>query len=88
MSKINDGEKQRTLRGVARIRSSSMSFLLILGLLFSTAPAQNPSPDPVALAQTLFKQGKFREAAAAYRAIINKDKAAAGAYAGLVQSYL
>ena len=78
---------ENTERG-SRIRSSSMSFLLILGLLFSTAPAQNPSPDPVALAQRLFKQGKFREAAAAYRAIINKDKTASVAYAGLVQSYL
>src|SRR5437588_559277 len=70
------------------LSASPSSFLLILGLLFSTAPAQNPSPDPVASAQTLFKQGKFREAAAAYRAIINKDKTAAVAYAGLVQSYL
>src|SRR5437764_11069017 len=70
------------------LTASPMSFLLILGLLFSAALAQNPSPNPVASAQRLFKQGKFQEAAAAYRAIINKDKTAAVASAGLVQSYI
>jgi len=71
-----------------RIRSSSMSFLLILGLLFSTAAAQNPSPDPIASARRLFKQGKFRDAAVAYRAITSRDPNSAPAYAGLVQSYI
>src|SRR5881409_92000 len=68
--------------------ASSSSFLLILGLLFSTVPLQNSSPDPISAAQKIFKQGKFREAAAAYRAIIDKDKSSALAYAGLVQSYI
>src|SRR2546423_4294523 len=70
------------------LTASPSSFLLILGLLFSAVPAQNSSPDPISAAQRLFKQGKFQEAAAAYRAIIEQDKASALAYAGLVQSYI
>ena len=64
-----------------------MFFLLLLGLALAAAPAQTP-PASLAPAQSLFKQGKFHEAAAAYKAAIEKDKDSASAYAGLVQSYL
>ena len=39
-------------------------------------------------AHALFKQGKFQEAAAAYRAIVEKDKSSVPGYSGLVRSYL
>src|SRR5947209_6317333 len=64
-----------------------MFFLLLLGLALAPAPAQAPA-GPLPAAHSLFKQGKFREAAAAYKAVIDQDESSAAAYAGLVQSYL
>lgn len=48
----------------------------------------DPNPGLLASARALFKQGKFQDAAAAYLAILEKDKSSAPAYSGLVQSYL
>lgn len=64
--------------------------LLIFGLFASGLRAQSTPPvptSPLAEAHTLFKQGKFREAAAAYRSLIEKTHSAE-AYSGLVQSWL
>ncbi|PYP91446.1 MAG: hypothetical protein DMG65_07635 [Candidatus Angelobacter sp. Gp1-AA117] len=64
-----------------------MFFLLVLGLALGAASAQTPAASLPA-ARSLFKQGKFQEAAVAYKAIVEKDKTSSSAYAGLVQSYL
>lgn len=64
-----------------------MFFLLVLGLALGAASAQTPAVS-LSSAESLFKQGKFREAAAAYKAAVDKDKTSAPAHAGLVQSYL
>jgi tetratricopeptide (TPR) repeat protein len=64
--------------------------LLLLVLLFPGLTAQSSSPVQTSSlpdARQLFKQGKFREAAAGYRALIEKG-ATAEAYSGLVQSLL
>src|SRR5947209_7985874 len=67
--------------------------LLSLIIVFSVHGiyAQVPAPDlqnALSTAHALFKRGKFQESATAYRAIIEKEKSSAPAYAGLVQSYL
>src|SRR5262249_35943785 len=69
-----------------------MPFLFLL-VFFATSVASAQEtralPDaPLASAHALFKQGKFAQAAAAYRVILEKDKSSLPAYAGLVQSYL
>lgn len=64
-----------------------MVLLLVLSLTLSAASAQAPAAS-LSSAESLFKQGKFREAAAAYKAAVEKDKTSAPAHAGLVQSYL
>jgi tetratricopeptide (TPR) repeat protein len=46
-----------------------------------------PGADPLIEARHLFKDGKFRDAAAAYKGVIERQ-ASAGAYSGLVQSLL
>lgn len=65
--------------------------LLVTVLVATLLPGQT-SPiapaDAIASAHTLFQQGKFHEAAAAYRAIVEKDRSSAAGYSGLVQSYL
>ena len=65
---------------------------VLLTILFVTLPSAQTSTaataDALSSARTLFKQGKFQEAAAAYRAISEKDKSSPLAYSGLVQSYL
>src|ERR1051326_2306712 len=60
-----------------------------LALLAPALPAQSHGNEStsVSAAHGLFKQAKFREAAAAYRAIIDKTPSAE-AYSGLVQSWL
>lgn len=64
-----------------------MSFLWVLVLALSAASAQAPAASLVS-ARSLYKQGLFGEAAAAYKGIAERDKTSAPAYAGLVQSYL
>ena len=65
---------------------------LLLAILFAAPLPGQTSPtvkaDALTSARTLFKQGKFQEAAAAYRGITEEDKSSALAYSGLVQSYL
>jgi tetratricopeptide (TPR) repeat protein len=63
---------------------------LLLALLVPAQAAQSArAAEPIspAAARELFKQGKFREAAAAYRTLTEKQ-ASAEAYSGLVQSLL
>ena len=60
--------------------------LLLIALMSSVLSAQVPSPS-IAEARSLFKQGKFREAATAYRGLIEKAPSPE-AYSGLVQSWL
>ncbi|HEY6348768.1 MAG TPA: aspartyl protease family protein [Candidatus Angelobacter sp.] len=62
--------------------------LLFLLLVGPALYAQTSSADALTSARALFKQGKFQDAAGAYRAIVNKDPSSALAYSGLVQSYL
>jgi len=69
----------------------SLSVVLLWFLIYCVAIGQQTPAAPdtqLSSARSLFKQGKFQEAAAAYRAIIEKDNSSAQAYAGLVQSYL
>ncbi len=56
--------------------------MLLFLLLLVAQQSSPPSAD------ALFKQGKFQEAAAAYRAILQSGNSSARAYSGLVQSYL
>jgi tetratricopeptide (TPR) repeat protein len=66
-------------------------FVLLIGSAFLPAFTQTPQPQPenaLASARQLFNQGKFTEAAAAYRSSSQKDPASFAARAGLVQSYL
>jgi len=68
-----------------------MLLLLLLSIIGNTLYAQTSpaaASDALTSARTLFKQGKFHEAAAAYRAIVEKDKPSEIVYSGLVQSYL
>lgn len=75
------------------LRSMSVTTLVILlvAVLFAPALRAQTTPDAQAnslsSARTLFKQAKFREAAAAYRSLIEKTPSAE-AYSGLVQSWL
>jgi tetratricopeptide (TPR) repeat protein len=65
--------------------------LIIIGWLapaFAQSPISNAAPDAVAAAKTLFKQGKFQQAASAYRAILEQNKTSSEGYSGLVQSYI
>jgi len=63
-------------------------FLLAVVCLADPLAAPQVNNEPLVSALSLFKQGKFQEAATAYRAILTKDSSSAGAHAGLVQSYL
>ncbi|HEY6252974.1 MAG TPA: aspartyl protease family protein, partial [Candidatus Angelobacter sp.] len=63
-------------------------FLLILSHSRYGQASSATISDAVTSARALFKQGKFHEAAAAYRAVVEKDKSSAAVYSGLVQSYL
>ena len=74
------------------MRSASVvTSILVFGLTLLTPllPAQAAGSEAAALssARTLFKQAKFREAATAYRALIEKTPSAE-AFSGLVQSWL
>jgi len=64
-----------------------LPLLLIISNLLC-AQAAPPVSEAFPPARALFKQGKFHEAAAAYRTILEKDRSSAPAYAGLVESYL
>ena len=76
-----------------RVRSPIVSRrlpLLFVGFFSAALLAQAPIPaaaSSIAEARQFFKQAKFREAAAAYRALIEKGPSA-DAYSGLVQSLL
>jgi tetratricopeptide (TPR) repeat protein len=61
---------------------------LVVGCIALGQQTPPASDTQLSSARSLFKQGKFQDAAAAYRAIIEKDESSAQAYAGLVQSYL
>lgn len=63
----------------------TITYLICAGFPLGNPQAENSTQTR---ARLLFKQGKFPEAAAAYRAILEKDGASAIAYAGLTQSYL
>lgn len=69
-----------------------MRQLWFLFIIANFSCAQTAAPlvvhESLASARALFKQGKFQEAAAAYRVILQQDKSSGPAYAGLVQSYL
>lgn len=73
---------------VVRSPVARLVVVLILSAMLSAQASPPGEADSFAHAQQLFKQGKFQEAAAAYRAILEKDKSSARAYSGLVQSYL
>lgn len=66
------------------------SLLLVLFLYNAALASQNPAlaDAQLASARALFKQGRFQDAAAAYRSILKTDKSSASGYSGLVQSYL
>lgn len=80
-----------TRKGAAFPRSYSMLIgpqILMLALLLSAPAMQSgPAPESISAASTLFKQARFREAAAAFRALIEKTPSAE-AYSGLVRSLL
>src|SRR5215469_4061032 len=63
-------------------------FLLAVVCLADPLAAPQVNNEPLVSALSLFKQGKFQDAATAYRAILTKDSSSAGAHAGLVRSYL
>jgi tetratricopeptide (TPR) repeat protein len=67
------------------LRLLFFAFICVAVYTQQSPPAGNPS---LASAHALFKQGKFPEAATAYRAVLESDKSSVPAYAGLVQSYL
>lgn len=80
-----------TCKGAAFPRSYSMLIgpqILMLALVLS-APAMQagPAPESISAANTLFKQARFREAAAAFHALIEKTPSAE-TYSGLVRSLL
>src|ERR1051325_2740128 len=79
------------MRTAMRSRSVATPVLLLAVLLASPLRAAQTTPiaqaNPLSSARALFKQGKFREAAAAYRSLIEKTPSAE-AYSGLVQSWL
>src|SRR5260370_39696824 len=60
--------------------------VLVLAALSQSAASQAAAPS--ASPQTLFNQGRFQDAAAAYRTAIEKDKSFAPAYSGLIRSLL
>ncbi len=71
--------------------NANLPRLLLFFFICSVAYTLPDSPSDDAKltsARVLFKQGKFQDAAAAYRAILEKDRSSAPAYAGLVQSYV
>jgi tetratricopeptide (TPR) repeat protein len=77
-------------KGFYRVRSVAGP-LLALMLVVSSSGRQAGAPrsaEDVASARRLFKQGKFQDAAAAYRTMVEKDRSSGLAYAGLIQSYL
>jgi tetratricopeptide (TPR) repeat protein len=62
--------------------------ILMLALVLSAPAMQSgPASESISAASTLFKQAKFREAAAAFHALIEKAPSAE-AYSGLVRSLL
>ncbi len=66
----------------------ALCLLLLLYLFASPAWAQSSAiQEPLGAARSLFKQGRFSDAAAAYRALLGKQSSAE-AYSGLVQSLL
>lgn len=58
--------------------------VLVLAAFAHYAASQQADASP----QALFNQGKFQDAAAAYRVLIEKDKSSGLAYSGLVRSLL
>jgi tetratricopeptide (TPR) repeat protein len=62
--------------------------IIVLALAALSQPVAGQVAATLSSAQTLFNQGKFQEAATAYRAIIKQDKSSALAYSGLVRSLL
>ncbi len=62
--------------------------IIVLALAALSQPVASQTAATPASAQTLFNQGRFQDAATAYRAIIAKDKSSALAYSGLVRSLL
>lgn len=77
-----------------------LAFAAFLPAMAQTAPETNKSTvaapttadaataDALAPAQSLMKQGKYTEAAAAFQAIVEKDPASVGARSGLVRSLM
>jgi Flp pilus assembly protein TadD/predicted aspartyl protease len=79
-------------------------FLLVLGLALpvlaqtvtdnskpaapNATPAESSAADPLASARALLNQGKASDAAAAFKAMVEKDPSSAEAQAGLVRSLL
>jgi tetratricopeptide (TPR) repeat protein len=54
----------------------------------NAAPAESTAADPLSSAQALLNKGKAADAAAAFKAIVDKDASSAEAQAGLVRSLL
>lgn len=54
----------------------------------STPESQQPMVDPLDTARAMMKEGKYVEAAAAFRAILDKEPAAMHAHVGLMRSLL
>src|ERR1700686_1387787 len=62
--------------------------IIVLALALFSQPAAGQASATPPSPQTLFNQGKFQDAAAAYRSVIENDKSSGPAYSGLVRSLL
>lgn len=63
------------------------SFIILIGCLISQISAVAQNPSPMAVADTLYSQGKYAEAADAYLALAKVDGTSAGLYCNLANSY-